>query len=301
MNKHFTLISSENTARRESKVVLDDEITAVAGKTYEEAARVYPPSCKKFAVLTGDRPNEERQIIQDIYNNKNNLYGENLALLLVTEVGTRGISLIAGIYTYAMESYWTYHLFDQLEGRIVRNGSHLMLPPELRETRMFIYLSDKPTLIRGDDPELAKLDDPEEGYTSDAVIYHRAIKRQLILDQFITTLKEVAIECPNLNSIVAVEGEKINCYRCQSTNQPLYSDNLDRDLSVANPCQKLREVEIEVYSIMYEGVEYKYSKVDKDSGEFTFDEYIIYDRDKNGNWKKMSDRSLYENILTQIK
>lgn len=281
----------------------NDEIEIINNLDIENRNRLYPPASKKFAILCGDRPKDIRNQIIAIYNNtETNNYGEQLALLLVTEVGTRGLSLKTGIYTYAVESYWTWHLFDQLEGRIVRNGSHDTLPPELRQTRMFIYLSDKPNEVDCDDEELVKLDNPKEGYTTDTVLYSRAIKRQLVLDICMQTLKEVAIECTNLKKITNVD-EQINCYRCQANNEVLYSNDVNKDIKYGNPCQKLQEKKITVNTIKVDDVEYKYSKVDhSDKSTFYLYDYNVYTYNADlESWVKLSDKSdLFKKILNQI-
>lgn len=209
---------------------------------------------KVFAIYDGDTPADVRKSIIDKYNEPDNKFGKNLRIILVTTVGTRGISLQCGLHAHMLEPYWFDSLVQQFETRISRLNSHVKMPPNFRYTKLFVYLTTKPAI-----------EDPKKWYeyeTTDEYIYNKAIARQYILDQFLELIREVAIECPHMNKFVKTN-RQIDCRTCVPNKARLYTDNIFDELNQPSPCLKYVETNIEAHTILVDGIKYAYKPNDE--------------------------------------
>ena len=94
-----------------------------------------------YALWTGTESPEQRSEIQKIYNDPDNRYGQLCLALLVTQSGAEGISLYAVRQVHIMEPYWNNVRITQVIGRARRIKSHVMLPEQHRNVRIFNYIT----------------------------------------------------------------------------------------------------------------------------------------------------------------
>jgi hypothetical protein len=130
----------------------------------------------------------------------NNMYGEIIQVFMITAAGAEGINLKNTRYVHIMEPYWHNVRLEQVVGRARRLGSHLQLPVELRTVQVFLYLSimsesqkknDQFKEIRNHDvSKVTKLP-----VTTDESLYEIATRKQQINSQFLTVIKETAMDC----------------------------------------------------------------------------------------------------------
>lgn len=146
---------------------------------------------KRFMVLDLDKDKAQKQI--EVFNNKkNNLYGENIKVLIITESGSEGISLKHTRLVCILEPYWNMILMKQVIGRAVRDGSHLDLPEEERNVRAYVYIMVGTAYQAKNNPTFRI---KSEGLTTDQEILSIAEKKQIIIDEVMEMMRYSAVDC----------------------------------------------------------------------------------------------------------
>ena len=93
-----------------------------------------------FALWTGTESVEERSKILDIYRGLTNKFGQDCLMLFTTQSGAEGISLAYVRQVHIMEPYWNNVRIEQVIGRARRIKSHVLLPADQRNVKVFQYL-----------------------------------------------------------------------------------------------------------------------------------------------------------------
>jgi hypothetical protein len=93
----------------------------------------------RFALWTGTETQEERERILRIYNDTTNMYGQQCLILIITQSGAEGISLKNVRQVHVMEPYWNNVRVNQVIGRARRVESHVHLPKEQQNVKIFKY------------------------------------------------------------------------------------------------------------------------------------------------------------------
>jgi hypothetical protein len=93
-----------------------------------------------YALWTGTETPEQRSAIQREYNKMENMYGQKCLILLITQSGAEGISLKNVRQVHIMEPYWNNVRVNQVIGRARRIKSHVNLPEEQRNVKVFNYI-----------------------------------------------------------------------------------------------------------------------------------------------------------------
>lgn len=184
-----------------------------------------------IAIISGEVPINERNDIIRRFNQwprrKN-----SPDILLVSSTGAEGLDLKGIRSIHIMEPYWTYTRIRQIQARGIRFKSHTHLPISERNVKTFVYLSTHPS-----------------EQSTDEDIYEKAINQSRLVDEFLTLLKKVSLECIDTD----------NCYDCKSTDKPLFIDDVYKDLSSANNCIKDVPKSLEWYDkIKIRNLEYYY-------------------------------------------
>lgn len=150
---------------------------------------------KRFAVWSGDESMEVKDQIREIYNRSDNLYGEKLKIILGSPSIKEGVSLKAVRYVHVLEPYWNQSRLEQVVGRASRFCSHINLPEEERDVKVYVYIATH------SDIEI----------TVDQYIRFLSETKNKLIKQFEKAIKEAAIDCRlNLNAN-ETEEEKIDC------------------------------------------------------------------------------------------
>ena len=79
------------------------------------------------------------------------------------------------------------------------------------------------------------------------------MRRQVVIDDTLMALKEVAIECPYTESI------KSRCKMCNPTSAKLYTSDYYKDINLADPCEPIKSQQIDVKEITIDDNVYKYT------------------------------------------
>lgn len=187
-----------------------------------------------------------KQEIQDIFNNgkvfesnKANTKGEIIELLMITSSGAEGIDLKNVRYVHIMEPYWHAVRISQVIGRGRRIGSHTNLPAEYQDIKVYMYMliHDKELLKQHHDKYRKLIEsDSDKGlrkqyvYSTDESLYRIMYRKKLLMDEFLTTLKETSVDCM-LNYEGKEEGAK--CFKptkyMKELDGPLYHYDYKED------------------------------------------------------------------------
>lgn len=159
------------------------------------------------------------------FNNPENITGSLIRVILISPAGAEGISLMNVRQVHVLEPYWNEVRIEQLIGRAVRQCSHKMLPMEDRKVDIFRYLA-----IRSD---------KKDKLTTDQEIYELAKAKSSLIDTFLSTIKEVAVDCElfkNHNML----NETYPCFKFNEKSYfegyigPAYKDDIYYDKKIDN-------------------------------------------------------------------
>jgi hypothetical protein len=153
------------------------------------------PGKKRYAIWSGDESPETKDRIREVYNRKDNLYGEKLRIILGSPSIKEGVSLKAVRYVHVLEPYWNKSRLEQVVGRASRFCSHVDLPEEERNVKVYVYVTMH----------------PDEESTVDQYIKKLSDTKNKIIKLFEQAIKEASIDCRlNLNAN-QTENEPITC------------------------------------------------------------------------------------------
>lgn len=155
----------------------------------------------RYAIWSGDESMKTKDDIRNIFNNKANLRGSKLKILILSPSAREGLSLYAIKQAHILDPYWNHSRIMQIIGRGVRYCSHKDLPENQRTIKVYIYIAVAPIKYR-----IVKKD--EEPYeTVDQFIRKLASKKDRIIKAFEKAIKESAVDC-SLNKKANVYGDE---------------------------------------------------------------------------------------------
>jgi len=134
---------------------------------------------KRYAYITSEQTKQTKEEIKHVYNQKSNIDGSKLKVLLLSSAAKEGISFKCVRQVHILEPYWNQNRLEQIIGRGSRYCSHAMLPKDEREIKIYIYLAVH----------------PNEKQTVDQYIYKLAEKKQKLIKEFEEAIYSVAIDC----------------------------------------------------------------------------------------------------------
>lgn len=162
---------------------------------------VFGEGLKRFAVFSGDETNEKKEEIKAVYNQKANIYGNKLKILLLTPAAQAGISLTCVKQAHILEPTWNWSKMMQIIGRGSRFCSHKNLPKNERFINIYIYQA-----------VINKNNNSEAEETIDQYISKLAKKKHKLITLFEKIIIEMAIDCTlNKNANIFAKEEDIIC------------------------------------------------------------------------------------------
>ena len=96
----------------------------------------------KYSLITSDKrlsPNNDYEI--KALTDKNNINGEKVKVVLISQAGSEGIDLKGVRAVFIMEPWFNISRLEQIIGRGVRNGSHKLLDFEYRNVQIFMLVT----------------------------------------------------------------------------------------------------------------------------------------------------------------
>jgi hypothetical protein len=141
----------------------------------------------KYVLLTGSQDLSKSDIskISGYINRDDNSAGKLVKVLLGSEVAGEGIDFKRIRQVHILEPWFNKAKLDQVEGRAIRNGSHMDLPPEQRNTDIFQYCIVPPSNKKRED----KIE------TIDEMAYRIAEDKDKKIKKVEYILKEIAVDC----------------------------------------------------------------------------------------------------------
>ncbi len=130
----------------------------------------------------GDMTDIQRLDTLNEFNAENNIYGQRVRVLLLTEAGGEGINLLEVRKIHILEQYISSHVLKQVIGRAVRYQSHIRLPPEERNVTIVNYMLKLP-LLSGEDITLE--------YSSDYLAKQRANRKDTAISFLVKFLQSL--------------------------------------------------------------------------------------------------------------
>lgn len=247
----------------------------LAGDNEEEEKATSP---RKFAIISGEVNVEDRARLQEAFNSFDNRYGgHTFDLILLSSTGAEGLDLKNVRHIHVMEPFWNWGRILQIIARGVRNDSHIMLPAEEKNVQPIIYLGVPPA------------DRGEVEATTDMELYTESIEGQVIINAFNDAIHEVSIEC------LINDGK---CRKCSPTNEPLYTDDIHRDIRAVDPCRQVEEKQVEATLIEIDGKKFYY--VENAKALYDYD-IFEYDSSIDGYRPMKQSNPLFVKIIDEIK
>lgn len=161
-------------------------LEAFGYKNYSE----HGPGPKRFAIWSGDVSVQSKDKIREVFNRTDNLYGNKLKIILGSPSIKEGVSLKAVRYVHVLEPYWNKSRLDQVVGRASRFCSHIDLPEDERNVKVYVYIAMH----------------PDEETTVDQHIKKLSETKNKIIKLFEKAIKEAAVDC-RLNKYANVVDE----------------------------------------------------------------------------------------------
>ena len=223
----------------------------------------------RFTEFHGSISMEERNKNRKVFNDKRNIYGKLIKIILMGPAGAEGISLSNIRQVHVLDPYWNEVRIKQLIGRAIRYCSHADLPMNERYVDVYRYLA-----IRKNKKQ-----------TTDENIDSLAKKKETLINSFLSVIKEVAVDCELFKS----DNMKNEKYKCFQFNQdslfdknigPAFKKDIDYDINLNNGLnsvntenQKIKVKKITAVKKLGDGYSDKITYLmDEESG-------IVYDYD----------------------
>lgn len=182
----------------------------------------------------------DRYKMLDLFNDKNNNYGDKIKVMLISPSGAEGIDVNHIMQIHIMEPYWENIRIEQVIGRALRQCSHKYLKIEERHVDVYRYKSISSTQI-----------------TSDQYINNMAAEKFEVTKVFTSLLKDSSIDCQlNLNHNKRDDG-CCNCFQFDENKLfdenvgPAYIYNIYDDMYVdsGSNSTKSQNIKTKVYKI----------------------------------------------------
>lgn len=201
----------------------------------------------KFTFFTGN--NEESKILLKIFNSNfdtlpetikaklpqlmvnksstpNNLYGDLIKVIMITQSGAEGISLKNVRQVHIVEPYWNHVRMDQVVGRAVRTCSHVALPPKERTVEVFTYYSVfTPELLE----KSFTLRTKDKGLTTDEYIFTIAKRKAAIISNIMDLMKRSSVDC----GVNAKKHKNMKCFNFPANmadSEIVFNNNIRDDM-----------------------------------------------------------------------
>jgi len=133
---------------------------------------------KRYAIWSGDEKPEIKEQIRSVFNDKKNIDGSKIKIVLGSPAIKEGVSLLRVKQVHVIEPYWNMSRLEQVVGRAFRFCSHKDVPREERYVEVYIYIATY-----------------QDEMTIDKYILDLAKRKEKLMRQFELAMKESAIDC----------------------------------------------------------------------------------------------------------
>jgi hypothetical protein len=165
---------------------------------------VYTPAL--YIVLEGDTEKQMRAMLIDRFKRPSNMNGDEIKLVLGSEVTTESIDFAFIREIHILRFQWNMSTIEQIKGRGVRNCSHYLLEANKRNVKIYKYASTLPVTKE------SYIMSPEEAQYLEAERNHIEIKKVE------RVLKESAVDCLLNKDVNTSETDVDNSMKCDYQN-----------------------------------------------------------------------------------
>jgi superfamily II DNA or RNA helicase len=185
----FSMLNT-NIFKREESIVEDDttEEEKSLGSSEYFNIETLKKDKNRFALITGESLSSSiaDKVINEIYNNPENTYGEYLRVILGSHVVGEGTSLYAVRQLHILSPHWNNSVTEQAIGRGLRTFAHQLLSPEERYIKLFRHA----TIIEDNKKSLQS--------SIDMRMYKLSEDKDISIKKVERAMKQSAVDC-NLN------------------------------------------------------------------------------------------------------
>jgi superfamily II DNA or RNA helicase len=135
---------------------------------------------KRFAVWTGDENDNQKNEIRNVFNQKKNINGSQIKILVASSAAKEGVSLLNVKQAHIIDGYWNWSRLMQIIGRVSRFCSHKDLDEDKRKVSVYLYLAVEKS---------GKIE------TTDEYMRILAHSKNKLIQNFETAIKESAVDC----------------------------------------------------------------------------------------------------------
>lgn len=121
-----------------------------------------------------------------------NLRGSLIKVLMITQSGSAGISLKNVRQVHIMEPYWNKSRIDQVIGRANRTCSHISLPQDERNFKVFMY---RMRLTEEQSKKSIMIKSKDNSLSTDESLYNLAEKKDKIVSKILKIIKRGSVDC----------------------------------------------------------------------------------------------------------
>ena len=159
-----------------------EDIDSITGKLRKEVSESEEFQPATYIVISGDSrlsKNNDNEIKECV--RKQNAYGKNIKVILITRTGSEGIDFKNIRQVHILDPWYNMNRNEQIIGRAVRNFSHRDLEFEKRNVMIYLHCT-----------VLTILSDEE---TADMYMYRISELKSIIMGKISRVMKENAIDC----------------------------------------------------------------------------------------------------------
>lgn len=247
----------------------------------------------KYAEFHNNISKEVRRQSIKMETDPDNKNGKNIKIMLFSPAGAEGISLSNIRQIHITEPYWNEVRIIQMIGRGIRQCSHKDLPMEERHVEIYRYRSIKHNIIIKETlegsivtQEKIVVEDKNQLNTVDTEIENLARSKQNLIESFLDTIKEAAIDC-ELNKNHNMMASKYRCFKFNEVSLfdksigPAYKEDILEDMKIDNGSNATKSITIKVKAIKIRGVIKIGNKEDISNYWYCPETGTIYDFDLN--------------------
>lgn len=171
---------------------------------------------KRYAFYSGSEDIKVRNNLIDVITSPENKEGKNLRIILLSAAGSEGLDLKNVRKVLITEPFWHEIRIEQVIGRAVRKNSHQDLPERDRNVKVYRFFS----ILSDTQKERTR-----EKISTDEYIQEIANKKQLLNNDFLSVLKDTAIDC----ALNQCDNDK--CFGIKNTSNELsYMPNMNENI-----------------------------------------------------------------------
>ena len=183
----------------------------------------------------------------------NNLHGELIKILMITQSGSAGISLKNVRQVHIVEPYWNKSRIDQVIGRANRTCSHIDLPIDERNFKVFMY---RMKMTAEQNKKSAYIRSTDKLETTDESIYNLAERKDKIVSKLLLNIKRASVDCA-LNKNKINHGLECFAYPLDIDDfEKAYLEDIIEDKNMSIDEQRTKRISVKPFKVTIEGTTY---------------------------------------------